>query len=115
MDETLNQYYRSLGLSENVYTFCQSVEKDLEPRFKEFDRVAEYNQLKVIKAMQEHKVSDYHFADSTGYGYNDSGRDTLEAVYASVFHTEDALVRPHITCGTHAPDHCPFRKLEARG
>ncbi|MBB5263659.1 cystathionine beta-lyase family protein involved in aluminum resistance [Catenibacillus scindens] len=102
MDETLNQYYRSLGLSENVYTFCQSVEKDLEPRFKEFDRVAEYNQLKVIKAMQEHKVSDYHFADSTGYGYNDSGRDTLEAVYASVFHTEDALVRPHITCGTHA-------------
>ena len=102
MDETLTQYYRSLGLSQKVFEFCQDVENELAPRFKAFDRVAEYNQLKVIKAMQEHKVSDYHFADSTGYGYNDSGRDTLEAVYASVFHTEDALVRPHITCGAHA-------------
>ena len=78
------------------------MEKDLAPRFQAFDQTAEYNQLKVIRAMQEHKVSDYHFADSSGYGYNDSGRDTLEEVYASVFHTEDALVRPHITCGTHA-------------
>ncbi len=102
MGETLEQYYQSLGLSPKVYRFCKAVEKELSTRFLEFDEVAEYNQVKVIRAMQEHKVSDYHFADSTGYGYNDSGRDTLEAVYASVFHTEDALVRPHITCGTHA-------------
>ena len=102
MSDTLEQYYSALGLSQNVFRFCKTVEGELSGRFLEFDDIAEYNQLKVIKAMQEHKVSDYHFADSTGYGYNDSGRDTLEAVYASVFHTEDALVRPHITCGTHA-------------
>ena len=102
MGKTLEQYYMSLGLSKNVYHYCKSVEKELAGRFLEFDDIAEYNQIKVIKAMQEHRVSDYHFADSTGYGYNDSGRDTLEAVYASVFNTEDALVRPHITCGTHA-------------
>ena len=102
MSEALNAYYRQLGLTENVYTFCQEIEAGLKERFAEIDKIAEYNQLKVIKAMQEQKVSDYHFADSTGYGYNDSGRDTLEAVYASIFHTEDALVRPHITCGTHA-------------
>lgn len=102
MGKTLEQYYMSLGLSKNVYHYCKSVEKELAGRFLEFDDIAEYNQIKVIKAMQEHRVSDYHFSDSTGYGYNDSGRDTLEAVYASVFNTEDALVRPHITCGTHA-------------
>lgn len=102
MSEALDAYYRELGLSEKVYSYCQSVEAGLADRFSQIDAVTEYNQLKVIKAMQEHKVSDYHFADSTGYGYNDIGRDTLEAVYASVFHTEDALVRPHITCGTHA-------------
>lgn len=102
MGETLEQYYTELGISQNVYCYCQKTEKELEDRFKQFNEIAEYNQLKVIKAMQEHKVSDYHFSDSTGYGYNDIGRDTLEAVYASVFHTEDALVRPHITCGTHA-------------
>lgn len=102
MGKTLEQYYMSLGLSRNVYRYCKSVEKELAGRFLEFDDIAEYNQIKVIKAMQEHRVSDYHFSDSTGYGYNDSGRDTLEAVYASVFNTEDALVRPHITCGTHA-------------
>lgn len=102
MSEALDAYYRELGLSEKVYSYCKEVEAGLAERFAQTDAVTEYNQLKVIKAMQEHKVSDYHFADSTGYGYNDIGRDTLEAVYASVFHTEDALVRPHITCGTHA-------------
>ena len=102
MSEALDAYYRELGLSEKVYSYCKEVEAGLAERFVQLDAVTEYNQLKVIKAMQEHKVSDYHFADSTGYGYNDIGRDTLEAVYASVFHTEDALVRPHITCGTHA-------------
>lgn len=102
MSEALDAYYRELGLSEKVYKYCGDVEQRLADRFADIDAVTEYNQLKVIKAMQEHKVSDYHFADSTGYGYNDIGRDTLESVYASVFHTEDALVRPHITCGTHA-------------
>lgn len=102
MSEALEAYYRELGLSEKVYKYCGDVEGRLAERFAAIDAVAEYNQLKVIKAMQEHKVSDYHFADNTGYGYNDMGRDTLESVYASVFHTEDALVRPHITCGTHA-------------
>jgi cystathionine beta-lyase family protein involved in aluminum resistance len=66
------------------------------------DRIAEYNQLKILKAMQEHQVSDIHFASTTGYGYNDLGRDTLEKVYASVFHTEAALVRPQLISGTHA-------------
>ena len=71
-------------------------------RFEEIDSNAEYNQLKVIAAMQKNRVSDIHFSGTTGYGYNDLGRETLEQVYADVFHTEDALVRPQITCGTHA-------------
>ena len=75
---------------------------DLEERFKKVDKIAEYNQLKVIGAMQKNKVAEAHFNTTTGYGYNDLGRETLEKVYADVFHTEDALVRPQITCGTHA-------------
>ncbi len=102
MNNPLKNYHLQLGLTEDVIEYCTSIEGNLKERFAAIDAVTEYNQLKVIKAMQEHQVSDYHFSDSTGYGYNDSGRDTLEAVYASVFHTEDALVRPHITCGTHA-------------
>ena len=108
MSEALNAYYRQLGLTENVYTFCQEIEAGLKERFAEIDKIAEYNQLKVIKAMQEHKVSDYHFADSTGYGYNDSGRDTLEAVYASIFHTEDSGPSPYYLWNPCA-DHCPVR------
>ena len=74
----------------------------IEERFKKIDENAEYNQLKVLKAMQDNKVSEACLLGTTGYGYNDIGREKLEAVYASVFHTEDALVRPQITCGTHA-------------
>lgn len=94
--------YKEFGISNEVYNYGASVIKDLEARFNEIDEVAEYNQLKVIKAMQEHRVAAECFNASTGYGYDDVGRDTLEKVYASVFKTEDALVRPQITCGTHA-------------
>lgn len=98
----LKSYYESLGVKPEVFEYCQSIESLLKDRFNEIDAIAELNQLKVIKALQDNHVSDYHFNSGTGYGYNDDGRDTLEKVYASIFHTEDALVRPHITCGTHA-------------
>jgi cystathionine beta-lyase family protein involved in aluminum resistance len=94
--------YKDMGINEKVLDFCLEVEKSLNERFLEFDKIAEYNQLKVIKAMQQEKVSDVHFSATSGYGYNDLGRDTLEKVYADVFNTEAALVRPQITCGTHA-------------
>lgn len=102
MNNTLDLFYKDMNVSEKVLEFCNTIENDLEERFQYIDKVAEYNQLKVLKAMQDNKVSDVHFAATTGYGYNDIGRDTLEEVYASVFHAEAALVRPQITCGTHA-------------
>ena len=98
----MREMYKSAGIMPEVYDFCESIEKSLEERFKAIDAVAEYNQLKVVMAMQANKVSEAHFQPSSGYGYDDLGRDTLEKVYAHIFHTEDALVRPHITCGTHA-------------
>lgn len=94
--------YRSLGISEEVLSYGESILEELRERFLQIDSTAEYNQLKVIKAMQDAKVSEACLLGTTGYGYNDLGRDTLEAVYANIFHTEDALVRPQITCGTHA-------------
>ncbi len=97
-----NKIYEELGISKKVCEFGETILKDLEPRFKKIDENAEYNQLKVLKAMQDNKVSEACLLGTTGYGYNDIGREKLEAVYASVFHTEDALVRPQITCGTHA-------------
>ncbi len=99
---TLQDIYKELGIAESVYDFCTEIEAGLAERFQEIDDVAEYCQLKVLMAMQKNHVSDTCFETSTGYGYNDLGRDTLEAVYASVFHAEDALVRAQITCGTHA-------------
>ncbi len=102
MEEQIRQMYKELGISEKVFSFCKKTEDSLQERFTEIDRVAEYNQCKVIAAMQKNKLSDIHFAATTGYGYNDLGRDTLEAVYADVFRTEAALVRPQLTCGTHA-------------
>lgn len=102
MNELKDKMYNGLGISKEVLDFCTEIEERLQDRFKEFDEKAEYNQLKVIKAMQEARVSDVHFSASSGYGYNDLGRDTLEEVYAKVFNTEAALVRPQITCGTHA-------------
>lgn len=94
--------YRQLGIDEEVFLFGEQVLADLQERFAEFDSTMEYNQLKVIEAMQQCRVSEACFQMTSGYGYNDLGRDTLEKVYAHLFHTEDALVRPQITCGTHA-------------
>lgn len=94
--------YKASGISDEVYNFGAEIENLLRERFKEIDIRAEYNQLKVINAMQKNRVAENHFSASTGYGYNDDGRDALEAVYADVFNTEAALVRPQITCGTHA-------------
>ena len=98
----MNQMYESLGISREVREFAAETEKALRERFEAIDAVAEYNQMKVIKGMQDNRVSDIHFAATTGYGYNDLGRDTLEDVYASVFHGESALVRPQLMSGTHA-------------
>ena len=98
----LTGMYEQLGISEKVLKFARETEAALKERFEEIDGVAEYNQLKVIKAMQEARVSDIHFAGTTGYGYNDLGRDILEEVYARAFHGEDALVRPQLISGTHA-------------
>lgn len=100
--EELKDMYQSLGIDNKVLEFCKTIEASLKDRFDEIDKVAEYNQMKVIKAMQENRLSDVHFSATTGYGYNDLGRDTLESIYASVFHAESALVRPQLTCGTHA-------------
>lgn len=94
--------FRALGIKEEVYTLCEEALADLRDRFEEIDRIAEYNQLKVVKAFQDAHVSEAHLYGTTGYGYDDIGRDTLEQVYANVFGTEDALVRSQITSGTHA-------------
>lgn len=94
--------YKQMGISEEVYEFSEKIWNSLSDRFAQIDAVSEYNQLKVIGAMQKNRVSEACLLGTTGYGYNDLGRDTLEAVYADIFHTEDALVRPQITCGTHA-------------
>ena len=94
--------YQSMGISKEVYHFGKEILEGPKERFEKIDEVAEYNQMKVLNAMQECKVSDVHFAATTGYGYNDLGRDTLEEVYAKVFHTEDAIVRPQLVSGTHA-------------
>lgn len=91
-----------LGIRKEVYDFGEKVMNDLHERFREIDETAEYNQLKVLDAFHKNKVSEACLYGTTGYGYNDIGRDTLEKVYADIFKTEDALVRPQITCGTHA-------------
>lgn len=102
MDFTKEEIYEKMGISKEVYDFGEKIWNSLKERFEQIDAVSEYNQLKVIGAMQKNKVSEACLLGTTGYGYNDLGRDTLEAVYADIFHTEDALVRPQITCGTHA-------------
>ena len=98
----LTEMYSQFGISEPVLKYVKEVELSLKDRFAAIDEVAEFNQAKVIKAMQDARVSDIHFAATTGYGYNDLGRDTLEEVYAKAFHGEDALVRPQLISGTHA-------------
>ena len=98
----LTESYAAFGISREVIAYGDAILDSLKERFTAIDEIAEYNQLKVIQAMQSCRVSEACLLGTTGYGYNDIGRDTLEQVYAAIFHTEDALVRPQITCGTHA-------------
>lgn len=102
MNKELIDMYREFGISDKVIEMSAGIEEGLKERFKSIDENAEYNQMKVLKAFRKNQVSEAHLGTSTGYGYNDIGRDTLEQVYADVFHTESALVRAQITCGTHA-------------
>lgn len=99
---TLTAQYAAFGISEAVLGFARPVLEQLRGRFEMIDETAEYNQLRVIRAMQENHIGEAHLKGTTGYGYDDIGRDGLERVYASYFGTEDALVRPQISCGTHA-------------
>ena len=98
----VEEMYQSMGIDKEVYDYGEAVWNSLADRWNEIDSLSEYNQLKVIRAMQKNKVSEACLLGTTGYGYNDLGRETLEKVYADIFHTDDALVRPQITCGTHA-------------
>ncbi len=98
----MENQYKELGISKEVYTFGEEILEELKERFLAIDETVEYNQLKVLKGFHKNRISEAHFAATTGYGYNDLGREGLEAVYADVFGAEDALVRPQLTCGTHA-------------
>lgn len=100
--EILYGMYEKSGISKKVLDYADKICRSLEDRFHKIDQVAEYNQLKVLQALQKNRVSAEHMNGTTGYGYNDDGRDILEKVYADIFHCEDALVRSQITCGTHA-------------
>lgn len=102
LEDYLENAYQQMGISKEVCHLCQEIEESLKNRFEEIDKITECNQLKVLRAMQKYKVSEAHLAPTTGYGYNDIGRETLEKVYAEIFGTEAALVRSQITCGTHA-------------
>ena len=100
--KAIKEMYCNMGISEQIYDFSENILKGLKERFEKIDENAEYNQMKVLQAMQKNKVAEMHLSGTTGYGYNDQGRDTLEQVYADLFKTEAALVRPQIMCGTHA-------------
>lgn len=102
LNKEIQKQYERMGINSDVLNISDEIINDLSQRFQKIDKIAEYNQLKVVSTFQKNKVAEEHFNTTTGYGYNDIGRDTLEKVYADVFHTEDALVRPQITCGTHA-------------
>ena len=101
-ESAIKELYQKIGIRPQVYDYGKQIEDQLKERFQKLEETAEYNQLKVLHAMQKNRVSEACFYPSTGYGYNDVGRETLEQVYADIFHTEAALVRPQITCGTHA-------------
>lgn len=100
--DSLKDYYISSGIDDDIYCFCDKIQESLKERFEQIDEVAEFNQVKILRAMQRHKVSAGCFEASTGYGYDDMGREILEDVYAQIFGAEAALVRPQLTCGTHA-------------
>jgi cystathionine beta-lyase family protein involved in aluminum resistance len=93
-NELLKSFYIESGIDPEVFDLCQTIEEKLTDQFDEIDSIAEYNQLKVLRAMQKNRFAEEHLYGTTGYGYNGLGRDTLEKIYADVFHTEDALVRP---------------------
>jgi cystathionine beta-lyase family protein involved in aluminum resistance len=99
MKNFLKQKYK---IGDTVLEFLQTAENDVLEQFKYYDEIREYNQAKVLAAFQEERISDTHFTNTTGYGYGDSGRDTLDKVYANIFRCESALVRPHFVNGTHA-------------
>ena len=101
MQET-KKLYEEMGIRPAVFEFGEKIAESLKERFHSIDETAEYNQLKVVHAMHKNNVGEACLSGTTGYGYNDIGRDTLEKVYADLFEGEDALVRPQITCGTHA-------------
>lgn len=94
--------YDEIGLDAELIKISNEVFEELKEIFNEVDEIASFNQIKVLKAMQKAKLSDIHFAATTGYGYNDLGRDKIEEIYKTVFKAEDALVRPQIVSGTHA-------------
>ena len=98
----LQEQYKTMGIDEEIFSIGNQVCEKLKTRFSKIDEIAEINQIKVLQAMQKNQVSEACLLGTSGYGYNDIGRDTLEKVYADVFHAEEALVRPQITCGTHA-------------
>lgn len=98
----IKELYLNMGIKEDTYEYGEKILESLKDRFDAIDKMAEYNQLRVLDAFRKNNVSEACMLGTTGYGYNDIGRDTLEKVYADLFHTEDALVRPQITCGTHA-------------
>jgi len=102
---------REFGISESIINISDLAEKEIEEILQGIDYVQQFNQLKVIKAMQKNNVSDSHFAGTTGYGYDDRGREVLDAVYADVFRAEDALVRHQIVAGTHAIALCMYGNL----
>lgn len=97
--DLLKDYY---GITDRVIELANISLSDIQGVLEKIDGIKEFNQIKVLKAMQEERLSDSHFTNTTGYGYGDIGRDTLERIYARIFKAEDALVRPHITSGTHA-------------
>ncbi len=102
LDKLRAEAYAALGISGKVLSFAAPILESLQPRFEAIDQMAEYNQLRIIRAMQEAHIGEASLKGTTGYGYDDIGREGLEKVYSLYFHTEDALVRPQITCGTHA-------------
>lgn len=102
IDKTKDFLINNFKIKEEVFNISEKALEDVQEHFKKIDEIREFNQLKVLKALQDERVSDMHFTNSSGYGYDDVGRDTLDKVYARVFNTEAALVRPHFVNGTHA-------------
>lgn len=102
LEKTIEYLKSNFNINDNILKLSKQAEQDIQPIFKKIDEIKEYNQLKVLKAMQDEHLSDSHFTNTTGYGYGDIGRDTLEKIYADIFNCEDALVRPQIVSGTHA-------------